>query len=149
MERCFSAGIANSTNGVYSAGISRYQATCNQFSIPTTPASEDTLRKFVTYLALNHVSVNIIKVYLAGVRQLHIQEGLPPPPTSEMAKLAQVLRSIRISQATSNQPASAKQRLPIAPEILQQVKAIWQQAPPSQDRIMLWAAFLTCFFGFF
>ena len=66
-----------------------------------------------------------------------------------MAKLNQTLRGIKISQAAGNQPAKVKQRLPITPEILRQVKSRWQQEPPSQDRIMLWAAFLTCFFGFF
>ena len=98
---------------------------------------------------MNNISINTIKVYLAGVRQLHIRERHPPPATAEMAKLNQILRGIKISQATSSQPARGKQRHPITPEILRRVKSRWQQEPPSQDRVMLWAAFLTCFFGFF
>ena len=123
---------------------------CCQLSTPPTPASEDLLCKFVTYLALNNISANTIKVYLLGVCQLHLQAGLPPPPTVEMAKLTQVLRGIKISQAMDNQlKIPSRQRLLITPEILQQVKARWQQDSTSQDRIMLWAAFLTCFFSFF
>ena len=60
-----------------------------------------------------------------------------------------MLRGIKISQASGSQKAKAKQRLPITPEILRQIKARWKQVPPSQEKIMLWAAFLTCFFGFF
>ena len=66
-----------------------------------------------------------------------------------MPKLAQVLRGIKTSQAETQPQLSRSQRLPITPEILCRIKAYWQQDPPSQDRIMLWAAFLTCFFGFF
>ena len=122
---------------------------CHKLSVPPTPASEHLLCKFVTYLALNKISSNTIKVYLSGVRQLHIREGLPPPPTANMAKLAQVLRGIKISQASTQPTSSRPPRLPITPEILRRIKVRWQQDPPSQDRIMLWAAFLTCFFGFF
>ena len=120
---------------------------CQQLNTSPTPATEELLCKFVAHLALNNITVSTIKVYLSGVRQLHVREGRPPPPTTGMARLMQVLRGIKISQAASNRPA--RQRSPITPEILRQVKARWQQEPPSQDRIMLWAAFLTCFFGFF
>ena len=122
---------------------------CRRLAVHPTPTSEQLLCKFVTYLALNKISSNTIRVYLAGVRQLHIREGLPPPPTTAMARLAQVLRGIKSSQAKTELPSSRRQRLPITPQILRLVKTHWQQGPPSQDRIMLWAAFLTCFFGFF
>ena len=149
MERYFSAGLAASTSRVYSAGINKYLFMCHELSILPTPASEHLLCKFVTYLALNNISSNTIKVYLSGVRQLHIQDGLPPPPTTAMPKLAQVLKGIKTSQAETQPQSSWTQCLPITPEILCRIKAYWQQDPPSQDRIMLWAAFLTCFFGFF
>ena len=122
---------------------------CRQLATPPVPTSEDLLCKFVSYLALKNISANTIKVYLSGVRQLHLREGHPPPHTAEMAKLAQVLRGIKVSQASGSKLTTARQRLPITPEILRQVKGQWQRDPPTQDRIMLWAAFLTCFFGFF
>ena len=149
MERYFSSGIASSTSRVYRAGINRYLGMCHELCIPATPTSEDVLCKFVSYLALNNISIGTIKVYLAGVRQLHVSGGYPPPNTAEMAKLAQVMRGIKISQAVSNGTTTARHRLPITPEILRQIKAQWQREPQSQDKVMLWAAFLTCFFGFF
>ena len=120
---------------------------CNHLLTPPLPTSEDLLCKFVTHLALNNIAISSINVYLSGVRQLHLREGFRPPCTAEMAKLAQVMRGIKISQG--NKRPSSRQRLPITPVILRQIKTRWQQDPPSQDRIMLWAAFLTCFFGFF
>ena len=147
VDNYFSAGLASSTSRVYRTGINRYLEMCRQLNTPPTPATEELLCKFVAHLALNNITVSTIKVYLSGVRQLHVREGRPSPPTTGMARLMQVLRGIKISQAASNRPA--RQRSPITPEILRQVKARWQQEPPSQDRIVLWAAFLTCFFSFF
>ena len=118
-------------------------------STPPTPALEELLCNFVAYLGIKNISSGTIKVYLSAVRQLHIREGKPPPPTADMARLNQVLRGVKIAQASDSQVAKAKQRLPITPEILRQIKGRWKQEPPSQDKIMLWAAFLTCFFGFF
>ena len=122
---------------------------CNKLSISPTPTSEHLLCKFVTYLALNKISFNTIKVYLSGVHQLHIQEGLSSLPTADVAMLAQVLRGIRVSQATTQPHSRQSQYMLITPKTLQQVKAHQQEDLPSQDRIMLWVAFLTCFFGFF
>ena len=113
------------------------------------PTSENLLCKFVTYLVLRNISSTTIKVYLAAVRQLHIQQGLPAPLTSEMARLAQVLRGIKITQAAAPPITTKKNnRLPITPDLLRKVKAQWQSEGVTQDKIMLWAAFVTCFFGF-
>ena len=121
MERYFSAGIGAATNRVYSTGIKKYLTMCHNLSMSPTPASEDILCKFVTHLALNNISANSIKMYLLGVRQLHVREGLPPPCTADMAKLAQVMRGIKLIQA-SKRPISQRKCLPITPEILCQVK---------------------------
>ena len=137
------------TSRVYQAGIKRYVELCHQLSTPPTPASEELLCNFVAYLGIKNVSSGTIKVYLSAVRQLHIRKGKPPPPTADMARLNQVLRGVKIAQASDSQVAKAKQRLPITPDILRQIKGRWKKEPPSQDKIMLWAAFLTCFFGFF
>ena len=146
MEHYFLTGLAPSTSRVYQAGIKRYIGLCHHLSTPPTPTTEELLCNFVAYLGINNISIGTIKVYLSAVRQLHIREGQSPPPIAEMARLNQVLRGIRIAQASDSQKAKAKQRLPITPEILRQIKARWKQEPPRQDKIMLWTAFLTCFF---
>ena len=40
-------------------------------------------------------------------------------------------------------------RLPITPGILLRIKEGWEKEPLVQDKTMLWAAMLLCFFGFF
>ena len=128
-------------------GKIRYLSFCNQFRLSPTLASQETLCKFVSYLTMNNVSWATLKVYLLAVRQLHISQGLTLPSMSEMEKLTQVLRGIRISQA-SKETAAPRKRLPITPDLLHRIKAQWQAEGISYDKIMLWAAFTTCFFGF-
>ena len=98
-------------------------------------------------LALDNISANSIKVYLSAIRQLHIQRKLCPPPIGDMARLAQVLRGIKISQASANK-LPTRQRSPMTPELLHKIKVAWQKYPIDDEKIMLWAAFLTAFFGF-
>ena len=101
VEQYFSAGLAASTRKVYSTALNRYSKFCNQYSLcttrGTTPASEVLLCRYVTHLALDHVSANSLKVYLSAIRQLHLQQGLPPPVLASMPRLQQVLRGIKIS----------------------------------------------------
>ena len=87
VECYFSAGLAASTSRVYSAGINKYLFLCHELSIPPTPASEHLLCKFVTYLALNNISSNTIKVYLSGVRQLHYPGGSSTPAHGSHAQI--------------------------------------------------------------
>ena len=39
-------------------------------------------------------------------------------------------------------------RLPVTPELLRRVLSVWSRAPPTFDRVMLWAAFSMGFFTF-
>ena len=88
-----------------------------------------------------------IKVYLSAVRQLHVENGHQPPDTGAMANLQQVLKGIRTAQSKDPQTA-VRQRHPITPDMLKRIKNNWETKVLSRDQIMLWAAFLTCFYGF-
>jgi len=136
----------NSTQRVYNAGIKKYLQFCNLTAATPTPSSEQLLCRFVTSLALDNISANSIKVYLSAVHQLHMQRKLQLPPLGDMARLAQVVRGIRIAQTTIR--PLVYQVTPITLEILRKIKAAWQESPIDDGKAMLWAAFLTAFFGF-
>ena len=65
---------------------------------------------------------------------------------SAAVKLVQqgIARSYSLSQHSSQQT-----RFPITPAILRGIKASWSQQQYEYDKIMLWAALCTGFFGFF
>ena len=63
-----------------------------------------------------------------------------------MPRLQYVLRGIRSEEARLNR--QPRQRLPVTIEVLRKIHSILLLDPNNFDNIMLWAAFLLCFFGF-
>ena len=87
-----------------------------------------------------------IKSYLSAVRYLQISYGLPNPFDQPMPRLDLVMRGIKSAQG--KQGLTPRQKLPITPVILRQLRGLW--CGPSQGfrEALLWAASVTCFFGF-
>ena len=76
--RLEAAGVATSTRRTYRSGISAFRTFCRERGIPLLPASELTLRYFCAHLSQS-VTYATIKVYLAGIRLLHIEHGFTDP----------------------------------------------------------------------
>ena len=112
---------------------------------PPLPVSVIILCHFAAALASKCIAHSTLKVYLSVIRQLQIEKGLPDPKMQNMAKLSQVLRGVRATQAGK----STTVRLPITPQILERIKEAWERTGLNDNRVMLWAAMLLCFFGFF
>ncbi len=72
---------------------------------------------------------------------MQIAKGFPDPGISHMPKLEGVIK------AKSLTPRS-RPRLPITPNVLLAMGAVWEAGGCSQDHIMLWSAVTLCFFGF-
>lgn len=100
----------------------------------------------MSVLAVEKIRHSTIKCYLSAVRHLHVAEGVGDPGIAKMARLEQVLKGIKATQAKEG--VQAKSRLPITPEILIKIKETWERGRIDYDKTMLWAAALMCFFGF-
>ena len=85
-------------------------------------------------------------MYLSSIRQLQIAHGFKYTNFDEMPRLCQIIKGVQIDQARKGQTPCP--RLPITTFILCKIKYVWlpKDAPP--DRLMLWAAPTTAFFGF-
>ena len=73
------------------------------------PASENQLCQFVVCLAIEKISHSTIKCYLCAIRHLHIAVGQGDQQICDMARLEQVLRGVKSTQAKENKaqrPAS-------------------------------------------
>ena len=139
--------IASSTRRTYSSGERHFIRFCLFHKLispqtPFLPTSESTLIHFVTHLS-NTVSYGTIKVYLAAVKNLHVEFGCPLD-FSSMPFLYKTLRGIKSSLGIAK-----RARFPITISILHQIYA---KLKPFQsldtDSSMLWAAFTLAFFGF-
>ena len=125
-------GIASSTRRSYEWAQRKFLEFCRwsqglHADGSALPASEWTLMLLATYLAKT-IKASSIKVYLAGIRSLHIENGFPNPLT-ECLRLERVLRGIKRSQGVST-----RERLPVTFTVL--------------TRLLFWAACCTGFFGF-
>ena len=146
-QQCYSFlthGLAPSTRRSYASAQAKFISFCQQLgklhpSGSPCPTDKWTLCLFATFLArtLQHSS---IKVYLSGVRALHIDQGFPDP-LSNCLRLQRVVRGIKRCQGT---PSST--RLPITDDLM---VVIWQSLDLSlPDHQMFWAACSLGYFGF-
>lgn len=72
--------------------------------------------------------------------------GLLDPKIADMAKLEQFIRGIKREYAKKS--PGRKERLPITPDILLEMKRVWNKDPKNFDNVMLWVACCLCYFGF-
>ena len=82
------------------------------------PALEEGLCRFVARLAGDGLKHRTIKSYLAGVRHLHIEEGLADPFLQPLHWLHYTLRGVKRCEGERGE--MTRERLPISPDILRQ-----------------------------
>ena len=111
------------------------------------PLTEDTLCRYVAFLAKDGLRQRSIKAYLSGLRCLQIQRGLGNPFADALPRLDYVLKGIKRVEARGG--SIPRNRLPITMDILQRLHEVWLIRPGWTDGTMLWAAACVGFFGFF
>ena len=110
------------------------------------PVTQEILCGYVSYLGERGLKHSTIKNYLSSLRYLQICYGFPSPFESAMPKLELVMRGIKRAQGKLG--LTPRRKLPITPIILRQVRAVWSRSGQDFEETMLWAAAVTCFFGF-
>ena len=137
-------GLAPSTRRSYASAQAQFISFCSQLgklhaSGSPCPADEWTLCLFATFLA-NRIQHSSIKVYLSGVRALHIEQGFPDP-LANCLHLQRVVRGIKRCQGSSS-----SSRLPITDDLM---LLIWRSLDLRlPDHLMFWAACSLGYFGF-
>jgi hypothetical protein len=105
------------------------------------------LCSYVAYLANQNLKHATIKVYLSAVRNLQISYGLDDPfAGTALPQLDLVMRGIKRAEAEKG--VSKRERLPISPLILNQLKQVWSPTGHTHDTKMIWAACTLAFFAF-
>ena len=146
-QQCYSfllQGLPPSTCQSYASAQAQFISFCSQLgklhaSGSPCPAHEWTLYLFATFLA-NRIQHSSIKVYLSGVRALHIEQGFPDP-LANCLRLQRVIRGIKHCQGSSS-----SSRLPITDDLM---LLIWQSLDLRlPDHLMFWIACSLGYFGF-
>ena len=136
--------IAPTTHRNYSSAVNLYRSFCSQHQITSFPPCEHTLILFATHIAA-HTSHGNVKLHLCAVKHRSILLG-HDIPFSDFHRLYLLLRGIKRAQGRSH---SLPKRLPITPILLRTIKEnLFNSSRLFQDKVMIWAAITTAFFGF-
>ena len=143
----FQAALAPSTQKAYRSGKNKYLKFCEKAATPPLPVTEQSLCRFVGYLAKEGLAHQTMKCYLSAVRHLQISGGFPDPFQQALPKLEYTLKGVKSTQAKDPNRHS-RTRLPVTPKILWDVRKVLSKAPSDRNNIMIWAACCLCFYGF-
>ena len=143
----YSAGLADSTRRLYQSGRKQFISFCKEYGIKEVlPVSEETICYFVAHLGDKGLSHSTIQSYMAAVRDLQIDYGFPSPLFAKMPRLERIIKGLR--RIRGQQGKAPRQKRPITPAILRQMRAYWVGIGSDYKYTMLWATEVTCFFGF-
>ena len=143
VQELSAAGVAQSTKKVYGTGGRRYLSFCDQVGVTAYPVTEQGLMLFAAYLFTQKLAHGTVKSYLAAVRYDQICSGLGDPNIHQMPQLEYVMKGIKRSMAVST-----RARLPVTPQMLREMKKVWQRMGTKHYNKLLWAASCLCFFAF-
>ena len=148
VERFLDSSVAPSTRSAYKSAQRRFAGFCVTYGIQHPfPLQEDTLCRYVVFLAEQKLKHRTIKSYLSGIRHQQIQKSLGNPfANGGMPRLECVLTGIKREEARANPPKLV--RLPITLDIMQHLRRVWIGDKPHPEGSMLWAAACVGFFGF-
>lgn len=139
--------IAPSTSQRYATCLKKYISFCNQLNLQVFPLHEQNMILFTTHMATSS-SYSNIKVHLAAIKFFADIHGHNPYNNSSnhLHRLYLVLRGIRrVHGSKYKRP----KRAPITPTLLKVIhRNLFNSSTVYEDKLMLWAAMLTAFFGF-
>ena len=136
--------VAPATKKKYDRCIKSYIQFCKYANINPTPISEHILILFATDLAPKVAHSNI-SCHIAAIKYFAHVNGfyLDLAPFDRLYRL---LRGIKRSQGSKFRKPP---RVPITPPLLLSMgRNLWNSSYKFEDKIMLWAAMLTAFYGF-
>ena len=143
-NRLLVAAVAPSTYDNYSSSFANYETFCRHHRLGVLPAEESTLVLFATELSHTH-SHSSIKVHMSAIAYHSVINGCPIN-FAQFCKLYYLLRGIKRTQGKKHRK---KKRAPITPSTLKKINAhLFRSSRPYKDKVMLWAALLTAFYGF-
>jgi hypothetical protein len=136
--------VAPNTRYQYLSKIENYNQLCKNLGINPTPISQEKLIIYATHLA-QHISHQSIKCHLSAIKYYAQVNGQDTDFTT-FSRLFRLMNGIKRVQA---QKFSKPKRIPITPPLLYSLRNnLFKSTIPYEDKLMLWAAMLTAFFGF-
>ena len=136
--------MAPATRKKYASHINTYNNFCKSANISPLPIEEQSLIRFATHLSTS-LSHSNISCHIAAIKYTSQVNGFDLDLTP-FSRLYRLLRGIKRSQGAQFKKPP---RIPITPPFLLTLgRNLWNSSYPFLDKMMLWAAMLTAFYGF-
>ena len=136
--------VAPSTRGKYTSYVRVYNHFCLSFALQAFPVLESSLVPFATHLS-SCISHKAIQAHLSAIKYAADIHGIG----FKFAPMCQLYRLLRGIKRTQGRRFKKPLRQPITPALLQVLGTnLWNSSFVYEDKLMLWAAMLTAFFGF-
>ena len=143
-QRYIAASVAPSTKQQYDRNFHVYRRFCNKYRLQLFPLVQESLILFATHMA-HKISHQNISSKLSAVKYFSQLHGYDTD-FSTFHRLYRLIRGIKRTQANK---FSKPKRLPITPPLLHIFRSkLWTFPMLYVDKLMIWAAMLTAFFGF-
>ena len=143
-QRYIATSIAPSTQRQYNRNFHQYRRFCNKYRLLLFPLQQESLILFATRLSRTTSHKNI-SCKLSAIKFHSHLHGFDAD-FSSFHRLYRLIRGIKRCQANS---FSKPKRLPITPPMLHVLFSNLMTSPMFYaDKLMIWAAMLTAFFGF-
>ena len=142
------ASVADTTHQRYKKCLETYLEFCKRLDLCAYPLHQQNVILFVTELAEIPTSYGNIKTHVAAVKFFAETQGYTTDDhcIKVFHKLYRVIRGIRRYQGKRFQKTP---REPITPQLLEAIQFNMTNSTRSyEEKVMLWAAMLTAFFGF-
>ena len=139
MNQLLQNTLAPSTTRTYNGAFQEYLRFCMFHNLKALPVQETNLMLFVTHISAT--SISNIKIHISAVK--HFAAYLIGQHRAHYPRLFMLVRSIK--RRAKNGP----KRIPVTISHLKLIYSfIASSSWPQADKIMLWAAVTTAFFGF-
>ena len=136
--------VATSTKRQYHSCLKKYVSWCRNLDLLPFPLQQPNMILFASELA-SSTSYKNIKVHLAAIKFYAQVHGYCASFLS-FNRLYLLLRGIKRMQGDKY---NIKKRSPITPHMLEEIKFnLFNSSKIYEDKLMLWSAMLTAFFGF-
>ena len=137
--------MSNSTRTQYTSHYKSYREFAHSFNLEPFPLTEEALVLFATYLSSTGQSHQQINLHLVALRFFSQALGYPSI-FDKSPRLARLIRGIKRYQGNRH---TRPRRTPVTPFLLRKLGVNLFRSPMlHKDKLMIWAAMLSAFFGF-
>ena len=151
LDELYSYGLAKGTWSSYKTAEGLLKQCCEEKDIEKKlPLEENTVLAFVHWLAFKRGSkASTIDTYLSGIRQLHVERGLPTD-NIRTDRVRTILKGLKNKNLAEDRKEGVEKRKPITTDILLVLKGKLAEADMNgRDQRLVWTVSSILFHGAF